>query len=129
MNKIIALAFMVLSVNVYALDCTDLAAQEVLQVTAETLGVSVGELKVRHIGGESFDGDIDSGNIYKDHSGEYFDVFLASEDPVTSKALQLYAVGIYIYSNVDSGEVLECENYSVETVDADDWSEIYETYL
>jgi hypothetical protein len=121
--------FLFLSLNVYALDCIDMAAQDVLKGAAKTLGVSKSTLQVRYIGGESFDGDLDHGNIYKDHSGEYFDIFLSDENPVTAKAIQMYAVGIYIYSNTETGKIVKCENYSIEDVDSNEWAHIYDLYL
>lgn len=129
MKYILALCFTFLSLNGYALNCVDLAAQEALQDAAKTLGVSTSKLQVRHIGGESFDGDTDHDNIYKDHSGEYFDIFLSNENPRTAKALQMYAIGIYIYSNIETGKIVDCYNYSIESVDSDEWSAIYDTYL
>jgi hypothetical protein len=104
------------------------AAKQVLEDVASTLKVSATELKVRHIGGESLDGDLHD-NIYQSHAGEYFDVFLSSDDAAKAKALQMYAVMIYIYSNAKNGETVDCDIYLMEAIESDKWQNIYETYL
>lgn len=129
MKSILCLVFGLLSFQAHALDCVAEAADEVLTVAATKIGVNKSELKIRYVGGESFDGDVDSGDIYMDHSGEYFDVFLINDDPMKSSALQMYATGIYIYSNLVTGETVECDTYLLEPVDFSKWAEIYDLYL
>lgn len=128
MRLILFLSFMFLASNSYGLDCLDLAAKEVLKDTASALKVNVKELKVRHIGGESLDGDLQD-NTYKNHSGEYFDVFLSSDDTSKSIALQMYAVMMYIYSDAKTDETVDCDIYLMETVKSDKWQDVYKTYL
>jgi hypothetical protein len=128
MKFILCLGVLLLTSNSYGLNCVDLAAKEVLKDVANTLKVNEKELKVRHIGGESLDGDLQD-NIYQNHSGEYFDVFLSSDDASKAKALQMYAVMIYIYSNAKTGETVDCDIYLMEAIESDKWQNIYETYL
>ena len=116
------------SFSVFANDCMEEIESEVLDDVARELEVSTSELKVRWIGGESFDGDLDSGRIYKDHVVEYLDVFLANENPEEALALAMYYAEAYIYTDMDSQEVVDCEK-DVGMLSDSEWEEIYELYL
>ncbi len=128
MKKILVALSLILSATTYSNTCIELAEKKLLEKVSSKLSISPQDLKIRYIGGESLDGDYTSDGLYQDNAWEYFDVFLKDEVPKNDEALVMFLVEVSKYSNEATGQV-ECEMNSVQSIDNDDWSSIYRTYL
>ena len=91
---------------------------------AKELGVASGELKVRYIGGQPFDGDMDGDEVVEP-SIEFFDIFLAEDDMEKDEPLTRAAYGGETRFDTKTDEVY-CD---YEETGVDHWDYIYDTYL
>jgi len=128
MKMLLMVFIVILNTNLYSNDCIEQTKKELIETVSSKLNISHNKLKVRYIGGESLDGDYTNDGLYQDNAWEYFDVFLKTENPKQDSALVMFLVEMSVYSNEQTGDV-DCELNSINSVDTDDWNEIYRTYL
>lgn len=128
MKLIVLVSILLLSANLMADECISDVKAQILSKASSELGMDGDSLKVRLVGGEQYDGDLETGTTYKDHFGEYFDVFNINDDTSITEAHLMYAVDYYVYSDTDTGLLTDCEVDTVVSVSSFEWSDIYETY-
>lgn len=125
MRTIISFILLSLSFQAFAKNCIVEVKAQTLKLAAKSLKVPASSLVIRHIGGETGDGDINGAGQVVTPSQEFFDVFYKNG----TTAAALYLVDMEEVAQQSSGKVVKCSLEDVIAVPKADWENIYNTYL